>query len=155
MEGDRQELHTFIFKLLDELLTEVHHGCRCGNGPPVGCKNGLVPILVLFNRFPFNVGRQGHLADLIQDPVELVVGSVKQKTDGSTPGGGVVHNLGHQFIPEIELVTDPDLSRRLYQNIPQHVLRLKLSEQKYLDRKSTRLNSSHVAISYAVFCLKK
>src|SRR5690625_6926782 len=33
-------------------------------------------------------------------------------------------------------------------------------EQTYLevvqkDRKSTRLNSSHVAISYAVFCLKK
>src|SRR5690625_6347330 len=26
---------------------------------------------------------------------------------------------------------------------------------KVLDRKSTRLNSSHVAISYAVFCLKK
>src|SRR3989442_2689486 len=25
----------------------------------------------------------------------------------------------------------------------------------YLDRKSTRLNSSHVRISYAVFCLKK
>src|SRR5690625_1719053 len=28
-------------------------------------------------------------------------------------------------------------------------------ESKGLDRKSTRLNSSHVAISYAVFCLKK
>src|SRR5437870_10635210 len=26
---------------------------------------------------------------------------------------------------------------------------------KPIDRKSTRLNSSHVAISYAVFCLKK
>src|SRR5699024_11872578 len=26
---------------------------------------------------------------------------------------------------------------------------------KELDRKSTRLNSSHVSISYAVFCLKK
>src|SRR5207253_6089724 len=25
----------------------------------------------------------------------------------------------------------------------------------WVDRKSTRLNSSHVAISYAVFCLKK
>src|SRR5699024_12854029 len=25
----------------------------------------------------------------------------------------------------------------------------------FLDRKSTRLNSSHVSISYAVFCLKK
>src|SRR5437870_7248291 len=27
--------------------------------------------------------------------------------------------------------------------------------QRAKDRKSTRLNSSHVAISYAVFCLKK
>src|SRR3712207_8572218 len=27
--------------------------------------------------------------------------------------------------------------------------------RKYLDRKSTRLNSSHANISYAVFCLKK
>src|SRR5690554_8181041 len=26
---------------------------------------------------------------------------------------------------------------------------------QFLDRKSTRLNSSHVRISYAVFCLKK
>src|SRR5690625_5564122 len=30
-----------------------------------------------------------------------------------------------------------------------------LSEEAVEDRKSTRLNSSHVAISYAVFCLKK
>src|SRR5690625_5944573 len=30
-----------------------------------------------------------------------------------------------------------------------------LQRVAYLDRKSTRLNSSHVAISYAVFCLKK
>src|SRR5690625_6928389 len=29
------------------------------------------------------------------------------------------------------------------------------SELSIEDRKSTRLNSSHVAISYAVFCLKK
>src|SRR5690606_41325605 len=30
-----------------------------------------------------------------------------------------------------------------------------LEHMKGLDRKSTRLNSSHVKISYAVFCLKK
>src|SRR5690625_5498510 len=30
-----------------------------------------------------------------------------------------------------------------------------MTVEKILDRKSTRLNSSHVAISYAVFCLKK
>src|SRR3712207_8055830 len=30
-----------------------------------------------------------------------------------------------------------------------------LSKARQLDRKSTRLNSSHANISYAVFCLKK
>src|SRR5690349_23455736 len=33
--------------------------------------------------------------------------------------------------------------------------RSKQLEYTWLDRKSTRLNSSHVEISYAVFCLKK
>ena len=28
-------------------------------------------------------------------------------------------------------------------------------ERRFTDRKSTRLNSSHALISYAVFCLKK
>src|SRR5690625_6257403 len=34
------------------------------------------------------------------------------------------------------------------------IMRL-LAQNGSIDRKSTRLNSSHVAISYAVFCLKK
>src|SRR5215208_3266402 len=34
-------------------------------------------------------------------------------------------------------------------------LRDRLRGARRADRKSTRLNSSHVAISYAVFCLKK
>src|SRR5256885_7841818 len=33
--------------------------------------------------------------------------------------------------------------------------RLGLSRNRLADRKSTRLNSSHLVISYAVFCLKK
>src|SRR2546430_10945449 len=34
-------------------------------------------------------------------------------------------------------------------------LRVEISRQTVEDRKSTRLNSSHSQISYAVFCLKK
>src|SRR3712207_8431993 len=34
-------------------------------------------------------------------------------------------------------------------------LRCRLPKGEELDRKSTRLNSSHANISYAVFCLKK
>src|SRR5688500_19480291 len=35
------------------------------------------------------------------------------------------------------------------------VLLQKLHDDRLQDRKSTRLNSSHLVISYAVFCLKK
>src|SRR5688500_19689872 len=35
------------------------------------------------------------------------------------------------------------------------IVALALLVSEYLDRKSTRLNSSHLVISYAVFCLKK
>src|SRR3712207_7051951 len=44
----------------------------------------------------------------------------------------------------IEYPPTPDLSR---------AVRRRLDEEQ--DRKSTRLNSSHANISYAVFCLKK
>src|SRR5690625_1862418 len=38
---------------------------------------------------------------------------------------------------------------------PDVVKAIQKQAEKLIDRKSTRLNSSHVAISYAVFCLKK
>src|SRR5690606_42096500 len=38
---------------------------------------------------------------------------------------------------------------------PNVTLTIPASQLAELDRKSTRLNSSHVKISYAVFCLKK
>src|SRR5688572_32307621 len=41
-----------------------------------------------------------------------------------------------------------DVSKKL-------LLTLRDGSGEYLDRKSTRLNSSHSQISYAVFCLKK
>src|SRR5207253_6181702 len=48
---------------------------------------------------------------------------------------------------------------RLERTLPEHLARAEIeqlfAEAERRDRKSTRLNSSHVAISYAVFCLKK
>src|SRR5690606_33977438 len=45
----------------------------------------------------------------------------------------------------------PQAAQRLWQGLKGLAER----HPKVLDRKSTRLNSSHVKISYAVFCLKK
>src|SRR5256885_10788474 len=45
---------------------------------------------------------------------------------------------------------------RVYQELVRQELEMEPdSEIADLDRKSTRLNSSHLVISYAVFCLKK
>src|SRR5699024_11613549 len=47
------------------------------------------------------------------------------------------------------------LKRRSSLDTKERVCELLNSEFQRVDRKSTRLNSSHVSISYAVFCLKK
>src|SRR5438034_11593266 len=47
-----------------------------------------------------------------------------------------------------------ELLRRLRQKSDMPVIFL-TSKEEEIDRKSTRLNSSHTVISYAVFCLKK
>src|SRR5699024_3538983 len=55
--------------------------------------------------------------------------------------------------------TDTDILAITFTYNQQHEQMELLAAQKvseyYQDRKSTRLNSSHVSISYAVFCLKK
>src|SRR5690625_6428558 len=47
----------------------------------------------------------------------------------------------------------PDIQSHVYEVPSEFDLTLSLTHRE--DRKSTRLNSSHVANSYAVFCLKK
>src|SRR5437868_7957859 len=44
---------------------------------------------------------------------------------------------------------------KLVERLRQHDACILRERGQHLDRKSTRLNSSHVSISYAVFCLKK
>src|SRR3712207_9328247 len=58
-------------------------------------------------------------------------------------------------VARLVAVTQADTS----EDVPTHVLlraqRLMRQSKADQDRKSTRLNSSHANISYAVFCLKK
>src|SRR5439155_23987118 len=53
------------------------------------------------------------------------------------------------------LVQDADNAKEIPQKVVTKRQPKKSELEAMLDRKSTRLNSSHVAISYAVFCLKK
>src|SRR2546426_8191894 len=58
---------------------------------------------------------------------------------------------GSRRVPRLYRTSSPLPHSGLFQN---RLLR-SLPMRHHLDRKSTRLNSSHLVISYAVFCLKK
>src|SRR5690625_6142949 len=75
-----------------------------------------------------------------------------------------IENKSYRFLLDTGAATA--ISEKLQNSIKLHKLgNIKMTDQSGLtdslevvsvpDRKSTRLNSSHVAISYAVFCLKK
>src|SRR5436309_4222461 len=55
----------------------------------------------------------------------------------------------------VVFTSDKDGLRAHIQRAGDRELALDLKPETPVDRKSTRLNSSHVKISYAVFCLKK
>src|SRR5690554_7578622 len=65
-------------------------------------------------------------------------------------------NLGRALRParHSELVSESNLGTELAP-ADRNPLQNTVPRKKMEDRKSTRLNSSHVRISYAVFCLKK
>src|SRR5438067_769446 len=85
--------------------------------------------------------RQTRVDDVFDDEdvpvVQVEVEVLQDPHDAARAGGRPVARDSH----EVELRGDADCAR----DVGHH----------HEDRKSTRLNSSHVSISYAVFCLKK
>src|SRR5258708_3627818 len=66
--------------------------------------------------------------------------------------------MGRKILAEIGASTWADLQSRVYaapDEVFPRIFPIVLQERRTRDRKSTRLNSSHQIISYAVFCLKK
>src|SRR4051794_41750958 len=58
----------------------------------------------------------------------------------------------HSSLPTLENFLHPKLNTILISNVSAIKI---INPLEFRDRKSTRLNSSHPSISYAVFCLKK
>src|SRR6267142_5571641 len=69
------------------------------------------------------------------------------------PGApGAMRRLVRVFVPQLALEQHVDQARQGEVALGRAHARL---GERLLDRKITRLNSSHMSISYAVFCLKK
>src|SRR5438034_5015779 len=82
------------------------------------------------------IGREGGtvvLVDTDKAALDETTGAIRAR-------GGAAHALAADALDAAQV---------------ESVVRRKVQEHKRIDRKSTRLNSSHTVISYAVFCLKK
>src|SRR5690606_14568261 len=93
-----------------------------------------------------------HLRQRDESTDDLDPARVLHRLDLTSPGVQVADDISHVLLRS----TDLDVHERLEED------GLRLAQSLLgshgagdLDRKSTRLNSSHVKISYAVFCLKK
>src|SRR5438445_8978663 len=60
-----------------------------------------------------------------------------------------LHRAGVEIVPVVTIVNGINNEQ------VGRIIQFALDNPKKIDRKSTRLNSSHANISYAVFCLKK
>src|SRR5690625_4326737 len=78
----------------------------------------------------------------LPEPGHHRAGTIASETQAAA-AGGITHVCAP---PDTDPVADSTAVIRLIRE---------RAAQTALDRKSTRLNSSHVAISYAVFCLEK
>src|SRR6266496_1346092 len=108
------------------------------------------------------VGDVAHHAEIVGDEdvgeVQFLLQVVQQvddlRPDGDIQGGDRLVGDDQPWV-QGQCAGDADplaLAAGELVRVPVEVLR---GEADQLERKSTRLNSSHVEISYAVFCLKK
>src|SRR5437868_11085449 len=70
----------------------------------------------------------------------------------------VGEHSGMQSVSLVDVTIPPSVIELVPESVARENVVIPLSQENgtlKIDRKSTRLNSSHVSISYAVFCLKK
>ena len=134
-------------------MTPVGHGRKIENQRPLAAKSTNSPdfpppkSLAVFVDFPVEFVQQT-LADLVR---EFVMHRTRRGLEGLQLVRGQTADFGAAGFDRFQISGFP--ARRF--------LALEGSKfdggvsDNFLDRKSTRLNSSHTDISYAVFCLKK
>src|SRR5690625_6068971 len=97
--------------------------------------------------------------DVIRNEVNSLEGRVLTfylNTDSASEEWKIRLKNGLKRTEEYHRISNPDDAPLLKQIIKNVRVKVRdLQRNLKTDRKSTRLNSSHVAISYAVFCLKK
>src|SRR3989449_2507907 len=107
---------------------------------------------VLFIDEAYYLYRQENERDYGQEAIEILLQVMENQREDL-----VVILAGYKDRMETFFQSNPGISSRIAHHLdfPDYSLDELLAIAQLIDRKSTRLNSSHGYISYAVFCLKK
>src|SRR5690606_40498922 len=132
------------------------------------CGSPKGTMIIFLHKFCFTIdqnakkGRGVFVNAMQQQPASSPHSALRQdiRLLGRTLGEVIHESDGKAIYETIEKVRRAAVSFRregddAQRTILERAIRRLDNDQVNLDRKSTRLNSSHVKISYAVFCLKK
>src|SRR5437879_9486724 len=150
------------------IRSDTMNGCLKG-ALKLGCAIAIIGVLALIWWFREPIMRTGARwfgrSTALPSVADTAVGAPTPKATAS--GQAKVGNLRTSAGPDSVVLTPNEMASLIGAGIDWNVrkmydsLRVELQEGKLVlharleDRKSTRLNSSHRCISYAVFCLKK
>src|SRR5690554_711225 len=128
------------------------------------CKLRGIPIFTFINK----MDRQSRDPFELMEEIEQVLGIASYPMNWPIGIEGNFKGVYNRRSKNIELYTSKDHGKTIVSSktgslddpafkdlLDEHLHKRLIDEIELLDRKSTRLNSSHVRISYAVFCLKK
>src|SRR4051812_13616076 len=120
---------------------------------------GIAPALAAGNTVVIKPAEDTPLSTLyfckLADQAGIPKGVINVVTGlGETAGAELSRNPG---INRMSFTGSPEVGRLIAEACGRNLVpvKLELGGKEIADRKSTRLNSSHMSISYAVFCLKK
>src|SRR5207249_5597744 len=118
-------------------------------GVALGAAFGLVADLDLATHARAGRDRQGPCLDVAVDDARLVELDPPRVLDVADELASDAHDA------RLDLPFEPCAGIEAHIPVDVHITLELAGDADVTDRKSTRLNSSHVSISYAVFCLKK
>ena len=134
MQSDLGKLNSLDIHSHLQLACDVQLSRWRRNSSNILGKQTLIPNLILFLYTTGNILWNGCFTQFLNHIGKLLIVTIKQKANRPSTTRSIVYHLSHQIIiTEIQFITDTNLTRWIYQNIPQTQIMIQFTKQKHLN----------------------